>query len=88
MKGKKIKELFDTVKSAVMDEKDGVVLESQDPEDCIDRMGNKVDEFVKEFVDDDSFFKNIPEETPDLIKQALSAVFENAYVSSSFFLFF
>ena len=83
-----MKELFDTVKSAVMDERDGVVLESQDPEDCINRMGNKVDEFVKEFVDDDSFFKNIPEETSDLIKQALSSVFEKAYVSSPSFFFF
>ena len=85
---KKLKELMKAVRKLVFVEKDDIVLQSQDVEDCVDKMRIFVDKCVEEFVEGDDFFNEIPHRASDKIKSELEPIFrtsfENMKVMTSF----
>jgi hypothetical protein len=51
-------------------------------------MGEEVDNFMKDFVENDDFFKSFPEEAAETAKRELKPIFEKAYVSHRFWFVF
>ena len=81
------------VRKTALVEKDDIVLQSQDVEDCVDKMRTFVDECVEEFVEGDDFFKEIPHRASDKIKSELEPIFRTAFenmkvISSFLFVYF
>ena len=58
-----------------------------DKPDCVVKMGEEVDNFMKDFVENDDFFKSFPEEAAEIAKRELKPIFEKAYVTIVFVLF-
>jgi hypothetical protein len=57
------------------------VWKSTDPDDCVENMGKIVDNFVKDYVANDDFFKGrIPEDDVEEVKAELEPLFRDAFV--------
>ena len=76
----KIQELVAAAKRHAMTNKDDIVLESWDPEDCVGRMVDSVDSFAADFILKDDFFKEVPEDAIQKLEQQLEPIFKDAYV--------
>ena len=78
----KLKALLDAAKHDALAKEGQIILDANDVEDCITRMNLAVDDFVKDFVDMDDFFKSVPEsEVEDLKTDVLEPIFRDDYVT-------
>ena len=84
----KTEELIDSARGNVEEKKPQIVLQSQDEQDCFDRMVLAVNNFTDEFVETDEFFKSVPTEAVQKLQEQLDPVFRNAYVNQPFYLYF
>jgi hypothetical protein len=64
-----------------------IVMISADKLDVVVKMGEEVDNFMKDFVENDDFLKKIPEEAAESVKRELKPFVEEAYVPQVFCLF-
>ena len=76
---KKLQQLMKAVRKMALAEQDIIVLQSEDVENCVDKMRTFVDECVEEFVEADDFFKEIPHRASDKIKSELEPIFRSAF---------
>ena len=77
----KLQDFEHFVKEQVFEEKPSIVLQSSDPDDCINRMHKAVDKNAERFVAGDDFLKKVPEKELAQIKKDLEDPFRNAYES-------
>ena len=77
----KTAELIDSARGNVEEKKPQIVLQSQDEQDCVDRMTLAVNNFTRDFVEADEFFKSVPTETVQKLREELDPVFRSAYVN-------
>ena len=75
----KITELIKADRIETLANKDEIILESLDEEDCIERMNNFVDDFAYDFVNNDEFFKEVPQEEVDELKDELEPIFRREF---------
>ena len=69
------------MKQKTNDNAQKIVLDSQDPEDCITAMKNFVVRTSEDWVDNDAFLVNVPQDEMRHLKEQLEPVFREAYVT-------
>ena len=77
----KLAEIMKKAKKHTLGELDEIVEKSESKPDCVAKMGEEVDQFMKDFVEKDDFFKSFPENAAETVKRELKPIFEKAYVS-------
>ena len=67
---------------------DLIIINSPNIDICVTKMGEMVDRYVLEFVQQDTFFKAVPVGECNKLKRELKLVFRERYVNFYNFLFF
>ena len=83
-----MEELADAVREHMDKVKPLIVMKSEDEEHCVELMKDEMDDFVEAFVQDDDFFKEIPDKLVKSLKIEHDPIYRDAYVNTHFFLFF
>ena len=76
-----LKDLLETTKNNIIQEKEALIMSSKDLKNCIDILENRIDSLASDYVDNDEFFKDIPYEDLKVLKNELGKQFEKTYVS-------
>lgn len=76
----KINDIMDQLESEIVQEKDDIVLKSENKSDCVDQMGLRLKEIADDKVEADIFLNVIPETDLKKLQNKLKPQFEKAYV--------
>ena len=84
----KVEELITSARRHLEESKQQIFLQSQDEQDCINRMVLDVNKSADDFVEADEFFKSVPTEAVQKLLEELDPVLRNEYVNQSFIFIF